>query len=87
MDTIVYVTYSTGGGVDGLDHTDKGGNMTGAYLDKRDTEKHMIKAYNVVKAEVHDLDEVRKSVLRKLSPLERLALEKAGLNIKTGTYL
>lgn len=87
MDTIVYVTYSTGGGVDGLDRTDKGGQMTGAYLDKRDTEDHMIQTYNVVKPEVHDLDVVRKAVLRKLSPLERLALEKAGLNTKTGMYL
>lgn len=72
-DTIVYTTVSNGGGVDGMDHTDKGGNITNAFLDKNKAQEYN-KGYNKVVPIVVDLHETAKKVLSSLSPVDRLAI-------------
>jgi hypothetical protein len=74
-DTIVYTTVSNGGGIDGMDHTDKGGNVTGAYLDKLKATKNPNAPWNTVVPIVVDLEELAKATLRKLDPVARLAVE------------
>jgi hypothetical protein len=73
-DVIVYTTISNGGGVDGYDHTDKGGNVTGAFLDKKEAQK-CNPGYNTVKPIVVDLEELAKEVLKKMDPVDRLAVD------------
>ena len=72
-DTIVYVNYVLGGGVDGLDPTDKPGSMAGAFLTRTEAEKD--RAYSKCVPEVHDLEEVAKSTLNNLNAVQRLAVE------------
>jgi hypothetical protein len=74
MDTIVYTLVSKGGGIDGRDHTDKGGDVTKAYLTRQEAEKDPNLPWNTIKPEVVDLDELGKTTLRKLGPVERLAV-------------
>ena len=74
-DTIVYTTVSKGGGIDGMDHTDKGGNVTGAYLDKQKATKNPNAPWNTVVPIVVDLEELAKKTLAKLDPVARLAVE------------
>lgn len=74
-DTIVYTTVSNGGGIDGMDHTDKGGNVTGAYLDKQKATKNPNAPWNTVVPIVVDLEELAKKTLAKLDPVARLAVE------------
>ena len=70
-DQIVYTLVSNGGGVDGKDHTDKGGKIIAASLCKNVDEKRL--AYNTLQKLVVNLDEVRAKALEKLDPIERLA--------------
>lgn len=74
-DTIVYTTVAKGGGIDGMDHTDKGGDVTGAYLDKETATKNPNAPWNTVVPIVADLDVLAKATLRKLDPVARLAIE------------
>ena len=74
-DTIVYTTVSKGGGIDGMDHTDKGGNVTGAYLDKQKATKNPNAPWNTVVPIVVDLGELARTTLAKLDPVARLAVE------------
>lgn len=74
-DTIVYTTVSKGGGIDGMDHTDKGGNVTGAYLDKDKAKNSPNKAWETVLPIVIDLEETAKDFLKTANPVLRLALE------------
>lgn len=89
-DTIVYTTVSNGGGVDGRDHTDKGGNVTGAYLDKQQAIKNPNSPWNTVVPIVVDLQETAKKVLERLSPVDRLAVEEyfkaKGPSIRTNHF-
>lgn len=73
-ETIVYVCYSEPGGVDGLDHNDKGGVMTGASTYKADALKWTGDSRNRVVAEVHDLGKIAEQVRKELTPLQRLAI-------------
>jgi hypothetical protein len=73
-DVIVYTTVSIGGGVDGMDHTDKGGVVNGAFLDKKKAQEYGT-GYNNVVPIVVDLEENAKGVLRGLSPVDRLSIE------------
>jgi hypothetical protein len=74
-DTIVYTVVSKGGGIDGLDHTDKGGKVMGAYLQRTDIpKKYRVEGWYEVKPEVIDLAAIAKRTVSKLDPVERLAL-------------
>ena len=74
IDTIVYLAISKGGGVDGLDHTDKGGNITDVFLSREAAEKRPNASWSIIKPEVFDLAKVAEATLKKLDPVERLAL-------------
>jgi flagellar basal body-associated protein FliL len=74
-DTIVYTTVSLGGGVDGRDHTDKGGNVTGAYLDKGKAQNSPNKGWEKVVPIVVDLEETATNFFKKADPVLRLAIE------------
>jgi hypothetical protein len=74
-DTIVYTTVSKGGGIDGMDSSDKGGNITGAYLDKQQAIKNPNAPWNVVAPIVVDLEDLANKTLAKLDPVARLAVE------------
>jgi hypothetical protein len=76
MDTIVYTTVSKGGGIDGMDSSDKGGTVTGAYLEKEKAAKNPNHPWETVHPIVVDLEETAKEVLRNMDPVKRLALEK-----------
>ena len=75
-DTIVYTTLANGGGIDGMDRSDKGGNVTGAYLTKEEATKNPNAPWNTVKPIVVDLDEVAEGALKKMDPVTRLAIRK-----------
>ncbi len=74
-DTIVYCLIAKGGGVDGMDHTDKGGRITKAYLTRTQAEKDGNLPWNTIEPRVYDLDEELRKLLRTLDPVQRLALE------------
>lgn len=74
MDTIVYTTVSNPGGMDGMS-SDKGGNITGAYLDKEKAAKNPNHPWETVHPIVVDLEETAKTFLKSLDPVKRLALE------------
>lgn len=74
MDTIVYTTVSKGGGIDGMDRSDKGGNITGAYLDKQKAIKNPNAPWNTVCPIVVDLEDLAEKTLAKLDPVARLAV-------------
>jgi hypothetical protein len=80
-DTIVYTTVSNGGGVDGMDHTDKGGRVMGAYLDKKKAINNPNAPWNTVVPIVVDIEELAKTSLAKLDPVVRLAIEYHFLNL------
>ncbi len=73
MDVIVYTLVTNAGGVDGRDHTDKGGVITLATLEKKEAEKKK-NGWNTLVPTVVDLDELGKKVLKSLPPVERLAV-------------
>ena len=73
-DTIVYTTVSKGGGVDGMDASDKGGEITGAYLLKESASRTSITAYNTVNPIVVDLNAIAEKTLNELDPVTRLAI-------------
>ena len=74
-DTIVYTLVTKGGGIDGMDHPDKGGKMTHAFLTRGEAEKCPNLPWCDLLPGVVDLGEVAKAALAKLTPVERLALE------------
>lgn len=73
-DTIIYTLVSKGGGIDGRDHTDKGGNVTHAFFTREDAEKCPNKPWNDIKPVVVDLKEMAEKVIAGIGPIERLAL-------------
>lgn len=74
-DTIVYTTVSKGGGIDGMDHTDKGGKVTGAYLEKDSAVNNPNRPWNNVVPVVVDLDDLALKTLNGLDPVARLAIK------------
>ena len=74
-DRIVYLVVSEPGGVDGLDHNDKGGKVLLATFQKpaalsckgQDSRKR-------IEPTVINVEEVRAEVMRKLTPIEHLVL-------------
>lgn len=75
MDKIIYTLVTKGGGVDGRDHTDKGGDVIAASYDKATLQKNKNLPWCELKAEVVDIDAARKAALAKLSPVDKLILE------------
>lgn len=74
-DTIIYVAVSIGGGIDGRDSSDTGGTITAAFLSRKEAEKNPNAPWNTIRPEVYDLDEVARSTLARMTPVERLAVE------------
>ena len=74
VDTIVYTVVSNGGGVDGLDHSDKGGQVTNAFLTREEVEKCANLPWGKVVPIVMDLEKTAKDALDKLDPVTRLAV-------------
>jgi hypothetical protein len=73
MDSIVYLVKSLGGGIDGRDHTDKGGQILHATPDK-DAAESLRNGWSCVEPTVQDLEVIAKRVLNNLNALETLAL-------------
>lgn len=73
-DQVVYVVISNPGGVDGKDHTDKGGKVTYASFYKSDADGKA-NAYGTVKARAVNMESARAKALAKLNPIDRLALD------------
>ena len=75
-DRIVYEVVTTGGGVDGMDHNDKGGTVVAAYYDKAAATDYVGKDGRYrINPTVVDVSEVRKQILARLTPVERLILD------------
>ena len=78
-EVIVYLVNALSGGVDGLDHTDKGG-LVKAYWFRPDAEGYVKTDTRYgIKPEVIDVDKAQLSAIAKLSPLDRLVL---GITVK-----
>lgn len=76
-DQIVYQVVTKGGGVDGRDHTDKGGRIKFASFDRGEAEAQQT-AWDDLKLVAIGHSEwmvMRKKVLSKLDGFERLAIE------------
>jgi len=74
-EVIVYTLITNGGGIDGMDHTDKGGKMTHAFLTRGEAERCPNLPWCTINPIVADLRETAKNALAKLTPIERLALK------------
>lgn len=74
MDRIVYVLVSTGGGVDGMDHTDKGGQDLEAFFNIESARKSPKFHYARIDKRVVEVEEARKEAIAKLNPVDRLIL-------------
>lgn len=74
-DRIIYLLISSGGGIDGRDHTDKGGQMRAASFSRLELERHPGKPWADIEPCVVDIETQRKVALAKLSPLDKLILE------------
>jgi hypothetical protein len=72
-DSIVYLNISIGGGMDGLDHTDKGGKIMSAHVDKTAANKAKT-PWTTVEPTVQDLSEIANKIYDSLDPLQQLAL-------------
>jgi hypothetical protein len=76
-DQIVYQVVTKGGGIDGMDHTDKGGKVKFASFDREEAEKQ-VTAWDDLKLVAmsgKELLALRKKVLAKLDGTEKLVLE------------
>lgn len=75
-DTIVYTAVSKGGGIDGMDRSDLGGNVTAAFLDKQAAAKNPNAAWNTIVPIVVDLEDLALKTLNGLDPVARLAVKR-----------
>lgn len=73
-DRIVYTLVSKGGGVDGKDHTDKGGQITAASFERKALENHEGSIYSTIVPMVVNTKDRLDSVLKKLDPIDLLIL-------------
>lgn len=76
-DRIVYTVVTAPGGEDGRDHNDKGGTIVFATFDKEEAQK---RAGNdsrlLLSPQVIDVSQLRKAILARLDPIERLVMDK-----------
>lgn len=73
-DTIIYTLIAKGGGIDGRDHTDKGGQIMNASFMKSDLLKDKNLPWGDIKAEVVNLKDARRTALAKLTKVDKLVL-------------
>jgi hypothetical protein len=73
-DRIVYTLVTRGGGIDGMDHTDKGGQVVFATYDRKQAEAHSSKPWCELVPIVVDVHAGRRTALAKLSPVDKLVL-------------
>lgn len=73
-DRIVYLVVTQSGGVDGRDHTDKGGHIMHATFDSREAAALTRQGWDTVKKEVVEMTRARHTALAKLNPLDKLIL-------------
>ena len=78
VDRIVYTVVTTGGGVDGMDHTDKGGLIVLATFNKEEAVKRigLDSRFKLVPTVV-DMDDAIRSVRAKLTTYDRFILAAA----------
>jgi len=72
-DRIIYLKISNGGGVDGMDHKDKGGRILAASYDREEIEA-LMDGWSHLRPTVMDIINKKKATLKKLDPVERLVL-------------
>lgn len=74
-DVILYQVVTTGGGVDGLDHKDKGGEVAHVGFEKQPlTLKYGNDARYSIVPSVIDLEVAKREALAKLNKVDRLVL-------------
>ena len=71
---IVYQLIAKGGGVDGRDHTDKGGKVVACFLTRVEAETAKQAQWCDVVPVVIDMDQAMLEAQAKLNPLDLLAL-------------
>lgn len=74
QEIIVYQLVSIGGGIDGTDHTDKGGKVLEAYKTRQEAEQSKVKPWCKIEPIVVDMQQAKKLAMFKLSALDKLAL-------------
>lgn len=72
--SIVYTLISQGGGIDGRDHTDKGGEVVGAYFDETQAVNAKNAPWCKMVPQAIDIEQAKLVALGKLNALDRLAL-------------
>ena len=83
MDRIVYVLVSTGGGVDGIDSTDKGGQDLEAFFDIDSAQKSPKFHYARIDKRVVEVEDARREAIKKLNAVDQLVL---GVNAPKMTH-
>jgi len=74
MDRIVYVLISNAGGVDGLDHNDKGGREIEASFEEGALEKSRNLPWCSIEKRVVELNHAKKEAMDKLTATDKLVL-------------
>lgn len=74
MDRIIYVLVTQGGGVDGRDHTDKGGHEVFASFSKQDCLKHKQYPWCKIDARIIDMQEAYNKAIQKLNAVDRCVI-------------
>ena len=73
-EVIVYTLVGNGGGIDGMDHTNKGGEIRAAYLTRDEAENDKRAPWCKINPIVLDLDKAKSHAKAKLDPIDKLAL-------------
>ena len=75
QDRIIYLVKTEPGGCDGMDHTDKGGQLVSATFDRAEAEKFIGKDSRYhLEPTVVDMEKAHKGAIAKLNLLDRLIL-------------
>ncbi len=73
-DRIVYVLISNGGGVDGMDRSDKGGAIMDASFNEEEVKKNPNLPWGTIKKRVYNMKEAKTKAMRKLNKVDKLVL-------------
>lgn len=84
MDIIVYTLVSRGGGIDGMDASDKPGRVTAAYATRLEAERDRNLPWSTIEPVVVDPDKVIEDAKKKLTPIEQLFCLPIKSTIKRG---
>lgn len=77
QDQIVYQVVTNGGGIDGMDRSDKGGQIKFASFDRTEAEKH-VTPWDTLKLAAFsskELLDIKKKALKKLDGIDQLVLD------------